>query len=392
MNRSYVVLPPSQSNIDMHSKSHSLRRTSRFATTIGRSCGCWLAAMVMFCALGCSTLPKGMEMPWSKEKEPQVPDRILAVWTDTVRHEQGHAGVRGFGGRLFFYKDGVQEPIEVDGGAMVYVFDAETHDPSDPRPEKKYVWTADEFGNHMSESALGKSYSVWIPWDQVGGEQRSLSIVTRFEGREHGVVISEPVVKLLPGRTSMPDAKVEEIRPAAVRQVGYELDVGIDVGPLESRLDREAPKDRGTQTIDLPPSFYRHLRGAAPGENDSTDPPSSNTTGSDKPVVRTPAVRSSSSPTIEDQPSDREPEVAERSLDRQRPGYSEFRRYPARTRAESLAAPRSLRKEPYPGGWLSGLPPTPRRGVAQSPPTSVQGERRLPGYDARSQMAEPQSP
>ena len=91
--------------------------------------------------------------------------------------------MRGFGARIYFYEQDAQEPIKVDGTLVVYAFDA-TNVSQMPKPEKKYVFTAEQFAKHYSKTSLGHSYSIWLPWDEVGGVTRQLSLVTRFEGRE----------------------------------------------------------------------------------------------------------------------------------------------------------------------------------------------------------------
>ncbi|MEC7447048.1 MAG: hypothetical protein VX500_12065 [Planctomycetota bacterium] len=301
--------------------------------------------------LGCSTLPTEMSMPWDKKTEPETPDRILAIWTDTVRMQAGSPGVRGFGGRLFFYKDGETQPVEVKGGATVYVFDADNPDPDQPAAEKKYVWSSAEFENHMSESPLGKSYSLWIPWGVVGGEQRSLSIVTRFEGDNGAVVISQPVVKLLPGKTKVSS----ESNESGVRHASY-----IEETTVESNTQR-----RQTETIDLPPSFYRHLN---VDDVETTEMvPASGTEAEGGGIKDFTEGEMTDSEELE---PISELESARLRWEERRPIRSQFRRFPAQTTTESQVSTHLPRRSPHPGGWLDGLPPTPRSMARLLPPST----------------------
>lgn len=156
------------------------------------------------CMVGCQFAPKKLpdSWKWGADDKPALPDRILAVWTDTVLHQPNQPGVRGFGGRVFFYLKDQTDPIEVDGKLAVYVFDAEDADPMNQKPLRKYVFTADQFASHMSKTSIGPSYSVWLPWGEVGGPQMKLSIIARFEGVDGGTTISDPTIKLLPGIVS----------------------------------------------------------------------------------------------------------------------------------------------------------------------------------------------
>lgn len=214
---------------------------------------------------------------WFKpDTEPQVPDRMMAVWSDTILHQPRKPGVRGFGGRIYFYRGQQPEPIEVDGGLVVYAFDSDSPRSSSTKPEKKYVFTADQFAEHMSHTEMGPSYSVWLPWDQIGGPNRKLSLIARFEGRQGGVVLSKPSSKLLPGVASVGAAQepADHTQQGGIAQVGGERDsldsdeairqaTQWELPATQSRPAGVEPSERRSAiTIDLPSNFQRHLMGA----------------------------------------------------------------------------------------------------------------------------------
>ncbi len=212
--------------------------------------------------LGCQFAPKTSTMNWPWKNENKViPDRILPIWTDTVLHQPNQPGVRGFGGRIYFYGKENKDPVEVDGSFAVYVFDADDTSPTDQKPLRKYMFTPDQFKSHMSKSSMGPSYSVWLPWGEIGGQQRRLSLIARFEGREGGASISDPTIKMLPGTpVSKEIAKSEtdssKADSSSVRLAGY-----VETSPMSNK--KEEPKtETRIESIDLPPSFQRHLRGA----------------------------------------------------------------------------------------------------------------------------------
>jgi hypothetical protein len=246
-----------------------------------------LLPMLLFGCLGmlagCQWTPdkKLTTWPWKKKEKAERPERMLPVWSDTVLHQPGKPGVRGFGGRIFFYKDQSPEAIEVEGGLAVYVFDADTVDPGSPQPEKKYLFTAEQFKSHLSHSTMGPSYSIWIPWDQVGGPVRNLSIVARFEGTEGGVVISEPTTKLLPGVSTpkeQPGSPSDQVAQRAsgnaaanspVQSASYIEPVAPSardgVSNRQANATEVAVPRRNSSTIDLPPSFQRRMQPASGG-------------------------------------------------------------------------------------------------------------------------------
>jgi hypothetical protein len=152
---------------------------------------------------GCQQLDMDLSrLSFNDEEEPVTPTRLIPVWTDTVLTRANHPGVRGFGGRIVFYRDGEQRPVKVDGSIVVYAWndtDADADSAGSEIPDRKYVITADQLASHYSESRVGPSYSVWIPWEEVGGTHRKITLITRFIGTNGAELVSHPVNAVLPG-------------------------------------------------------------------------------------------------------------------------------------------------------------------------------------------------
>jgi hypothetical protein len=131
--------------------------------------------------------------------DPAVPTRLVATWSAATLNTAGQASKRGFGGRLIFFKDEQQDPVRVEGQLVVYAYD-ETQ-PSSPgaAPTRRYVITPEQFGKQEGASSLGPYYSVWLPWDDVGGPQKKISLITRFEPKDGPILLGEQTQHLLPG-------------------------------------------------------------------------------------------------------------------------------------------------------------------------------------------------
>jgi hypothetical protein len=242
---------------------------------------------------GCQFAPKKTPAgwTWSQEEKPVVPERILAIWTDTVLRQPNQPGVRGFGGRVFFYDKEQNDPIEVDGKLVVFVFDADDQDPENQKPLRKYVIDADDFAKHMSKTSIGPAYSVWLPWGDVKGPTKKLSIIARYEGRKGGTTLSDPTMKLLPGvetrNLKTPDSQQGSpsdkptaqaasplIASQGVQRASY-IQTPSAVAPDAFRAPDalQAPESgRRTQTIEVPPSFQRHFQSAdaSPGRAEAS--------------------------------------------------------------------------------------------------------------------------
>jgi len=180
-----------------------------------------------------------------------------------VFHQPGQRGVRGFGGRVMFYAEEGHKPIVVDGTFVVLAFDdTETKGAPVPpemrSPEKKYVILPDQLPNHYSKSDLGHSYSFWLPWDEVGGPERRICLVARFEPRKGRPIVSHPSHHVLPGPTA--SASPPKVAPKAEPK---EEARGVKPVSYEAPAQEPAPREElATLTLDLPPSFAGGRKGA----------------------------------------------------------------------------------------------------------------------------------
>ena len=168
-------------------------------------------------------------------------------WSDTVLTQTGRPPIRGFGGRLMFYEGKKEEPIKVDGTLVVYAFDETDRDANNARPDRKYVFTPQQLPPHYSKSKIGHSYSVWLPWDEVGGMQKEITLIVRFQPKEGPVAISDPCRQLLPGR----------IAPAN-RAAGFADRQQPDRANCGCGLSRQPRQRQGVQ----PASYQRRSRKA----------------------------------------------------------------------------------------------------------------------------------
>ena len=137
--------------------------------------------------------------PFNADEKPAVPDRVLSSWTEATASQAGQTPIRGFGGRLMFFEGKKEKPIKVEGTLVIYAFDETGRDPSNTKPDRKYVFTPEQLPAHYSKSKIGHSYSVWLPWDEVGGMQKEVTLVVRFEPKAGAVVLGEQCRQLLSG-------------------------------------------------------------------------------------------------------------------------------------------------------------------------------------------------
>ncbi|MEM6330549.1 MAG: hypothetical protein AAF790_09905 [Planctomycetota bacterium] len=261
------------------------------------------AALLVACvASGCQSLggqreftlaekldiPNGV--PWKADKPPQpgTPSRIAATWTDAVRQQPGKGAERGFGGRLYFYGAKDVEPIAVEGQLVVYAFDETGREPTDNRPSRRFVFPAEQFVKHQSESEFGVSYSVWLPWGDVNGPTADVSLIARFEPLTGGsLVVSEQATSRLPGLLGEPlgvsrtSVERSELKPA-IQQASHQQGPGPAAG-RDGAIPPAEPSGRRMETtsIQLPGS-----RGGRPAWQAEVSYPAPAGSGRRAPVAR----------------------------------------------------------------------------------------------------------
>jgi hypothetical protein len=234
-----------------------------------RKCGLLVCMVVL--GGGCAGMDGAKPSVWPKTdaKPAEEPRRVTAIWSETAMHQSGRPTVRGFGGRLLFYGADPEKPIKVDGRLVVYAFDeSQTQAPKgggdtpvklDGTATRKYEFTKDQIPTHHSESAIGPSYSFWIPWDDIGGEQREVTLIPYFVSNSGQVIAGEPTRNVLQGKT--PQVAPAEVRTFTrghaesnahpVRPVGYET-LGAAKADVPGR-------QMDTATINITPNLARTM-------------------------------------------------------------------------------------------------------------------------------------
>jgi len=374
---------------EIENKYHNPAQPESLRSLFHRTFSIVLSLVLQMALVGCQmTDTKDGFLGFGKEHEFEVPDRILAIWADTILHQPGKAGVRGFGGRLYFYADGNSDPVKVDGGVTVYVFDGEKLDPGNRAPLKKYLITADQFSSHHSRTSLGHSYSIWVPWDQVGGPTRTLSLIVRFDGREGGTVLSAPMEKLLPG-VSKESSKSTDIQQASFETTDFENDSrpaelhrkaksSIGENPSGSGASSNEFLSRGhslqedltagsrerttSHSIDLPPSFQRRLLNDRSLERSEETWERHGHSTNDVRIKTSIEAQSVGDPFEESADREFDATGSVQDYHSQRRFRSSQSRFPAQRVSRFPQGPAPLRKKPRPSESLSALPPTPRTG------------------------------
>jgi hypothetical protein len=203
---------------------------------------------------GCATDQLAKKLSWSKSEKItsskyDQPTRMVVLWSPTVLTQPG--------------KPDKSQAIPVEGQLVVYAYNdtrlaslgQTTANGGSTQPDRKFAFTPEQFANHFSPTELGASYSVWIPWDALGGPQIELSLVPVFTTPNGQIVMGQSSRSLLKGNPNSPDVPVAASNPPintntsanSVQQVGY-------------NAPNHSSNNVQTTTIALTPSLVKNLR------------------------------------------------------------------------------------------------------------------------------------
>jgi hypothetical protein len=250
---------------------------------------------------GCSVVhnslrPSGKSSQWnlfnrgtaeksaSTKKEMPPPENMVVIWKDAVLEKTGTTSVRGFGARIFFH-DAENQAVKVEGDLVVFGFDDSGSDGTllTKRPTKKFVFTNEQFQTHYSESNLGASYSIWIPWDKVGEGQKTIALIPVFRTKAGLTLNGGSTTNVLPSDKTVEEDKnlisIEKKRKQSnknqVTQAGFSTEDRDGQGTTQAVMNEDVPPKSGIKstTIHLTPSMSSFLSQPTATEQSSADQP-----------------------------------------------------------------------------------------------------------------------
>ncbi|MDR2440580.1 MAG: hypothetical protein LBE12_14555 [Planctomycetaceae bacterium] len=176
----------------------------------------------------------------------KTPTKMVDVWNTYAQTTPEGKILRGIAGRIHFYNDHKKkQAVKIDGDLTVFIFNGNEKDPAHAKPLKIYQFKSETLDKHYSfKKPLGHGYDFFLPFDEIGGEEKNLCVMTRFDDRlEHVLVLSHPVVTVLKGTKREPPAAenavqeflannsilmkanrelAEQTIPSNIKQVGFE--------------------------------------------------------------------------------------------------------------------------------------------------------------------------
>jgi hypothetical protein len=157
--------------------------------------------IILAAITGCAEFDLRKRIPWGEGSEGkfEAPMKIVPFWNDAVHNLPDNPSVRGFGGRILFYGKDPKKTVKVKGTLVVYAFDEAGRDPTNVKPDRKYVYKPKDLEKTYTKNEVGHSYNIWLPWDEVGGPEKEINLIVRFTSEGGELAISEQLKQRLPG-------------------------------------------------------------------------------------------------------------------------------------------------------------------------------------------------
>ncbi len=141
---------------------------------------------------GCATL----QLPWDKNRVPQASSqnpavRIVCLWEQAEGRDPDGLPCRGFAGQILFLANRNAMPVKVQGDVRIYLFDDVGTPDDQSKPLRQFDFTSDAWQVHLTKSAIGPSYSVFVPYVRRGRHNAQCSLRVRLTPKDGPVIFSE---------------------------------------------------------------------------------------------------------------------------------------------------------------------------------------------------------
>lgn len=194
---------------------------------------CLLAAASLFLlsSTGCSSLslPFGRNSPTAGDNG--KPARCLCLWQPISAEDAAGNPVRGFGGQIYFFAAGSEEPIEVDGDVRVFVFDDAGMPDQQARPKDVQDFDSFVWKSFLNKSQFGTNYTVFVPYSNSSDYESVCSLRLRLQRPDGSQLFSDMATVKLAGKPredksirQLVSPREHSIRPDRSRELRVDLE------------------------------------------------------------------------------------------------------------------------------------------------------------------------
>ena len=234
-----------------------------------------IGVLLLLFVFGCHT-PLAVKQMQAKnplaKNSAKTPVEIVDAWNTCAQTCSDGKIMRGMAGRIHFYDNSRKsQSVKVDGDLTVYVFDGNETDPAHTMPLKVFQFKSDTLDQyHSCQKPLGHNYNFFLPMDEIGGEERPLCLMVRFDNKlDDSFIPPRPTSMMLAGRKPQTPTEpgIREFLESRsiLAEANQNLTTAFDssaiqqVAYITEKQDNE-PANSNVSTIPLNSNMTRRLR------------------------------------------------------------------------------------------------------------------------------------
>lgn len=181
-------------------------------TRVSRIVSLSVCALVMASlTVGCTTFhfPFDKRIPKASASDPAV--QIVCLWQQADGRAPEGFPCQGFSGQILFLSSKHGTPVQVEGDVRIYLFDDHGTEEEQTLPLRQFDFDAGSWTVHLTQTSLGPSYSVFVPYVRRGVKDANCALRVRLKPKKGPVVFSD--LSNMPLNGNRKPVRGEEAKP-----------------------------------------------------------------------------------------------------------------------------------------------------------------------------------
>lgn len=170
-----------------------------------------VCAMAATSLTGCTTFNTvfGKQMPRATASDPVV--EIVCLWQPGEGRDPDGLPCKGFLGQIMFLSRSTATPVICEGAVRVYLFDDQGTLEEQIKPLRQFDFDDGSWQIHLTETAFGPTYNVFIPYVRRGVTDANCSLRVRLKNKQGMQVFSDLTNMSLSGHSRTAGAEAKPI-------------------------------------------------------------------------------------------------------------------------------------------------------------------------------------
>ena len=148
-------------------------------------------AMLLCSFVGCATfhIPFEKKIPKATAADPVV--QVLCLWQQAEGRDPEGYPCKGFSGQILFLSNKAATPVQCEGDVRIYLFDDQGDADAQAKPLRQFDFDSGSWSIHLTETSLGPTYSVFVPYVRRGVKDANCALRVRLKPKNGPLVFSD---------------------------------------------------------------------------------------------------------------------------------------------------------------------------------------------------------